>query len=297
MREFATIKSDPPALIGPSWTEIDDWFAYVIGKMHELGVAVPNQSRIPSQRRLVAEFGKDPRLFGPLRSHIPDVVAALTDIMQLRIALKFSATESERNLYLEKLTLCVNDSPSIKVDSAFPTPGRDAQFELFSRGCVKAKLQPRLRNPPGPDLCVGMSCSQFTLEMKRIRTKKALLHKARKASSQIERTEHPGVFASDLTLLFANDTPISESSIDRAGEEVKNRLQGFCNEHIEKVRAKVNYERVVCWSLFAAQLAFVEGNYCGTFMLWLHTNLCDENNDNWPNAGEIFAEPKEYFLT
>ena len=179
-------------------------------------------------------------------------------------------------------------------DVTRPTPGRDAQFELFTFGCIKKEFGARFSPPPGPDIAISTSAGAFVLEAKRVRTSNALFDRAKKANEQIEGAGLPGILVTDLSRLNADAEPDAVSSIDEAGHAVGMRLMKLITDHTERLMSVSKSKHLVAWSVFVHGFADIRGNLCGPFMHWGHTNLVDEEDPRYQIAKGIIAPPGDY---
>ena len=285
---------DPPAMVQPDWLDIDPWYQSLIDAITERGMVIHHSARIMKQRQLLREFAKDRRRFGPFRDRIPDISTAFADLFQLRIALAVSDQHAGDKLFGQKLGEALKDAVSVSNEKARPTPGRDAQFELFTLGCLNRELCPHFRPPPGPDIAISTSAGAFVLEAKRVRTSNALVQRAKRAGEQIEIAGLPGVLATDLSLLIADDEPDVVSTMAEAGRALGSRLMKLIQDHTEGVMSVSKSRHLVAWSVFVCTMADIGGDLCGPFVHWGHTNMVDEDDPRYQIARRTIATPADY---
>ncbi len=132
------------------------------------------------------------------------------------------------------------------------------------------------------------------LEAKRVRTSNALFDRAKKANEQIEGAGLPGIFVTDLSLIYADGEPDAVSSIEEAGYAVGMRLMKLITDHTERLMSVLKSKHWVAWSVFVHGFADIRGDLCGPFMHWGHTNLTDEENPRYLIAKGIIAPPGDY---
>jgi hypothetical protein len=251
---------------------------FVIEQIRELGLKPHPRSRLMQMLRLLN------CTYIPF--HHPDFAIALEAQRDLQfLGFVFDQIKATRdNAKLKQLTrLALGDSVLPQHDKR-ESAGRDAQFELYLAAlCCKSGMMPV--DFAEPDVTCAVGGKSFGIAVKRIKSKKQVLARIKKAALQIEKAGYPGVIALDLSLAW---NPDNQPVVSRFHSEMYPRVSGllgqqFFAKNMKDIAPLVVHKRVIAIVAFNSRIRLRPNNQWGldVTMTWAETPCREQDVEDF----------------
>ena len=168
---------------------------YVIETLRRLGFELPPKSRLMRMHQVLQQGNHE---FGTEEFWIS--LESDRDMVQIGFALHQLEADRDNPAFLKIIERILDDSVLSK-DDRTESKGRNAQFELYLAAvCQKAKLLPVGYDEP--DVTCYVDGTPFCIAAKRIKNKKQVGKRIKKAARQIVEQSRKGIIALDITIGF-----------------------------------------------------------------------------------------------